>query len=62
MDLLHAEDSVPKDGRKKRPGKSPVFTASQKNSFFDKLTEVTKAAKTSNSNPKCMWILERFEL
>ena len=33
-----------------------------KNSVFDKLTEVNKAAKTSNSNPKCMWILEVFEL
>ncbi len=33
-----------------------------KNKFFDKLAEVTKAVKTSNSTPKCMWILERGEL
>ena len=26
------------------------------------MTEVTKAVKTSNSPPKCMWILERGEL
>ena len=30
-----------------------------KNSFFDRLTEVKEATKTSNSTPKCMRILER---
>ena len=33
-----------------------------KNLFFDKLAEVNKAVKTSNSTPKCIWILERGEL
>ena len=32
------------------------------NLLFDRLAEVTKAVKTSNSLPKCMWILERSEL
>ena len=32
---------------------------SVKKEFFDRLSEVTKAVKTSNSTPKCMWILER---
>ena len=31
-------------------------------SLFGTLAEVNKAAKTSNSTPKCMWILERGEL
>ena len=30
--------------------------------YFDRMAGVTKAAKTSNSTPKCMWILERGEL
>jgi hypothetical protein len=30
-----------------------------KNLFFDRLTEVKGATKTSNTTPKCMWILER---
>ena len=30
-----------------------------KNLFFDRLTEVKGAIKTSNTTPKCMWILER---
>ena len=29
---------------------------------FDRLEEVIKADKTSNSTPKCIWILERGEL
>ena len=39
----------------------PLFGLS-KNLFFDRVAEVTKAGKTSNSTPKCMWILERGEL
>ncbi len=35
---------------------------SVKKLVFDRLAEVTKAAETSNSTPKCMWILERGEL
>ena len=35
---------------------------SVKKFVFDRLAEVTKAVKTSNSTPKCMWILERGEL
>jgi hypothetical protein len=35
---------------------------SVKKLVFDRLAEVTKADKTSNSTPKCMWILERGEL
>ena len=30
-----------------------------KNLFFDRLAEVEGAIKTSNTPPKCMWILER---
>ena len=30
--------------------------------FFDRLTEVKEAPKTSNSTPKCISILERGEL
>ena len=33
-----------------------------KNLFFDRLAEVKGAIKTSNSTPKCIWILERGEL
>ena len=29
---------------------------------FDRLAEVNKGPKASNSTPKCMWILERGEL
>ena len=35
---------------------------SVKKLIFDRLKEVTKADKASNSPPKCMWILERGEL
>ena len=35
---------------------------SVKKLFFDRLAEGNKVVKTSNSNPKCMWILEWFEL
>ena len=35
---------------------------SVKKLIFDRMAGVTKAAKTSNSTPKCMWILERGEL
>ena len=35
---------------------------SVKKVFFDRLAEVKGAPKTSNSTPKCMWILERGEL
>ena len=38
------------------------FLSLSKNLFFGRLAEVTKAGKTSNSPPKCMWILERGEL
>ena len=31
---------------------------SVKKLFFDRLAEGNKVVKTSNSNPKCMWILE----
>jgi hypothetical protein len=41
-----------------------MLTAFQlvKKLIFDKLAEVKGAPKTSNSNPKCMGILEVFEL
>ena len=32
---------------------------SVKKLVFDRLAEVKKAGKTSNSTPMCMWILER---
>ena len=35
---------------------------SVKNYFCDRLTEVNKAAKTSNATPKCIQILERGAL
>ena len=35
---------------------------SVKKVVFDRLAEVKEAPKTSNSTPKCMWILERGEL
>ena len=35
---------------------------SVKKLVFDRLAEVKKAGKTSNSTPMCMWILERGEL
>ena len=41
--------------------RSPAALVCQK-TYFDRLAEVTKADKTSNSPPKCMWILERGEL
>ena len=40
---------------------SVAFSLS-KNLFFDRLTEVKEAVKTSNATPKCMWILERGAL
>ena len=39
-----------------------LFSVCQKTSFFDRLAEGKEAPKTSNSTPKCMWILERGEL
>ena len=45
----------------KRQPEQAAFSLS-KNLFFDRLTEVKGSAKTSNSTPKCIEILERGEL
>ena len=42
--------------------KVPTIIQSVKKLVFDRLAEVIKVVKTSNSTPKCMWILERGEL
>ena len=46
----------------KKPPVHRRFFSLSKNLFFDRLAEVKEAPKTSNSTPKCMWILERGEL
>ena len=51
-------DSQRKTGAPKNYG----APQSVKKLVFDRLAEVIKVVKTSNSTPKCMWILERGEL
>ena len=46
----------------KAPEARPPAISVCKKIFFGRLPEVKGAAKTSNSTPKCMWILERGEL
>ena len=50
--------------RRKKAGNAMRFLLFQsvKKPIFDRLAEVKEAPKTSNSTPKCMWILERGEL
>ena len=46
----------------KEGGSHEPPSQSVKNLFFDRLPEVKGTAKTSNSTPKCIEILERGEL